>query len=340
MTRACLLAAVLLSGALAKDAGDRMITPEVPYWTSPVYFQDGPPPAGKAGGRSTTRSAPLVLVSITPCRLADSRINDTFPFGGPMLQAGEIRTYPLLASQACAIPATARAYALNFTVDLTGLAGLVFLTAWPAGESFPPTSILNAPNPAVRYLANSAVILAGRGMSSTAPGAISVFVTDPVHLIIDVNGYYVEAAETLPSVIHEEPVNAPGSQIAPRLVPTRVAPAIHTLDTDNAVSTAPAWTFRAPRSCVYQASATVRSPLAMPGYHSIDLVVQRPGAMGQTVLQEIRHTSQSGIPASVSLSTYVNLPEGSLLWLNYTQGFSQSSGMQSRVVIQCVRALP
>lgn len=62
--------------------------------------------------------------------------------------------------------------------------------------------------------------------------------------------------------------------------------------------------------------------------------------MGQTILQEIQHTSQSGIPASVSLSTYVNLPEGSLLWLNYTQGFSQSSGMQSRVVIQCVRALP
>ena len=55
----------------------------------------------------------MAFYPMTPCRLVDTRLA-TGPLGGPSLIASTARTFPLLTS-ACNIPATARAYSLNYT---------------------------------------------------------------------------------------------------------------------------------------------------------------------------------------------------------------------------------
>ena len=78
------------------------------------------------------------------------------------------------------VPGTAQAYSLNLTVVPPG--PLSYLTAWPFGQTQPVVSSLNSYAGAV--VANAAVVPAGTG------GAISVFATDPTHLILDINGYF------------------------------------------------------------------------------------------------------------------------------------------------------
>src|SRR6202040_2233654 len=78
------------------------------------------------------------------------------------------------------IPATAKAYSLNFTSVPKGSLG--FLSTWPAGQTQPLVSTLNATTGAVT--ANAAIVPSG------ANGDISVFVTNPSDLVIDVNGYF------------------------------------------------------------------------------------------------------------------------------------------------------
>jgi len=312
--------------ALAQDD----LMPLLNNWPAPAYFRLTEA-AGKAPERSAT-SANLSLVAITPCRLVDTRGNQA-PFGGPALQTNEVRTYPI-PSSACNIPAGAKAYSLNFTVDQSGLPGLPFLAAWPTGESRPNTSILNAPNPSVQYLANSAIVPAGTN------GAINVFASGTTHLIVDINGYYVEGSGALPAVIFEDPLGVPPSQTAPRNISMRLAPLIRSLDTETAVTTSPAWTFTAPRSCVYQVSASARNPLVTAGYQSLTLVVNVPNGVAQSVLESVHHTSQPGVPATVELTTHINLNTGSTLWFDFKQSFADVAGVQSRVSIQCVRQMP
>ena len=115
---------------------------------------------------------------VAPCRLVDTRLA-TGPLGGPSLIASTTRTFPLLSS-ACNIPATARAYSLNYTAVPPGPLG--FLTTWPAGQTQPLVSTLNAVTGAVT--ANAAIVPAGTN------GDISVFVSHPADLVIDVNGYF------------------------------------------------------------------------------------------------------------------------------------------------------
>jgi hypothetical protein len=58
----------------------------------------------------------------------------------------------------------------------------VYLTAFPAGDTLPNASSLNAPNGGV--VASAAIVSAGTG------GAVSVFSSDLTDLIIDINGYF------------------------------------------------------------------------------------------------------------------------------------------------------
>lgn len=325
-SRTALLLPLLSFVGFAQDD----LTPPVNNWPAPAYFRLADATA-KSQERSAT-SANLSLVAITPCRVVDTRGN-TAAFGGPALQASETRTYPI-PSSSCNIPASAKAYSLNFTVDLTGQSGLPFLAAWPTGEPRPNTSILNAPNPVVQYLANSAIVPAGTN------GAINVFASGTTHLIMDINGYYVEGVGgALPAVIFEDPLGLAPSQTANRNVSIRLAPLIRTLDTDNAVTVSPAWSFSAPRSCVYQISATARNPLATSGYQSLTLSVTVPNGVAQNVLEAIHHTSQPGVPATVELSTLVSLTTGTTVWLDFRQSFADFAGVQSRITIQCVRQM-
>ncbi len=124
----------------------------------------------------------LAFFPVTPCRLVDTRVA-TAPLGGPSLAAGAARTFPILSGP-CNLPATAQAYSMNFTAIPHGPLG--FLTTWPAGQTQPLVSTLNASLGGIT--ANSAIVPAGTN------GDVSVFVTDNADMVVDVNGYFAPPA--------------------------------------------------------------------------------------------------------------------------------------------------
>ena len=120
----------------------------------------------------------LTFYPIAPCRVADTR-NAEGPLGGPELDAGATRSFAIPAG-GCNVPSTAAAYSMNVTVVPDG--PLSYLTAWPTGSPQPNVSTLNSFDGAV--VANAAIVPAG------ASGAVSIFVTNRTHVILDVNGYF------------------------------------------------------------------------------------------------------------------------------------------------------
>jgi hypothetical protein len=125
-----------------------------------------------------TDTSALAFYPLAPCRLVDTRLT-TGPLGGPSLAGNSARTFPILSSD-CNVPSNVHAYSLNFTSVPKGALG--FLTTWPAGQTQPLVSTLNAPTGAVT--ANAAIVPAG------ANGDVSVFVTNDSDLVIDINGYF------------------------------------------------------------------------------------------------------------------------------------------------------
>ncbi|HEY1206956.1 MAG: hypothetical protein ABSH46_22940 [Bryobacteraceae bacterium] len=128
---------------------------------------------GQPGG-----TGELAFYPVTPCRVADTR-NANGPFGGPELAGGSTRSFAIPAS-GCSIPSTAAAYSVNVTVVPDGV--LYYLSTWPTGSSQPLVSTLNSFSGAV--LANAAIVPAGTN------GAVSVYVTNPTNVILDINGYF------------------------------------------------------------------------------------------------------------------------------------------------------
>lgn len=125
------------------------------------------------------------FVSVTPCRVVDTRsANGTF--AGPILAGNSTRSFPLPQSTACSLPSNATAYSLNITILPTG--GLGYLSIWPTGVTQPVVSTMNDFQQEI--ISNAAVVPAGNN------GAISVYVTDQTHLLIDVNGYFVSVASS------------------------------------------------------------------------------------------------------------------------------------------------
>jgi pseudomonalisin len=120
----------------------------------------------------------LDFFTTTPCRILDTRW-PTGPMGGPMMGAGESRSFPI-PSSACGIPATAKAYSMNATAVPASI--LSFLTLWGSGGSKPLAATLNAGDGAVT--GNAALVPAG------ALGAVTAFTTHASHLIFDINGYF------------------------------------------------------------------------------------------------------------------------------------------------------
>ncbi|MBV9082318.1 MAG: hypothetical protein JOZ62_06570 [Acidobacteriaceae bacterium] len=133
------------------------------------------------GSSVATTPPALQFVPVRPCRIADTR-NPSGPFGGPILSGGTSREFIIPASS-CGIPASAAAYSLNVTVVPSGTLG--YLTIWPAGQGQPLVSTLNSDG---RVKANAAIVPAG------ANGAVSVYASNPTHVVLDVNGYFVPAA--------------------------------------------------------------------------------------------------------------------------------------------------
>ncbi len=123
-------------------------------------------------------SQPLQLVTVTPCRLVDTRLT-----GGP-IQGGTSRSFTLPGLGGCNIPTTAAAYSLNVTVVPDGTLG--YLTIWPTGENQPVVSTLNSTDGRVK--ANAAIVPAGTS------GAVSVYVSDTTNVILDIDAYFGPAA--------------------------------------------------------------------------------------------------------------------------------------------------
>jgi hypothetical protein len=133
-------------------------------------------------------TAKLIYIAITPCRVMDTRSEGgsgkTGPFGPPLIVAGQARVVPIPSSN-CGVPVAA-AYSLNF-ISVTPLGqGVGWLAAWQDDMAWPGTVVLNALQGG--FVANSAIVAAG------ADGGIQVLATNNCDLVIDMNGYFVEAA--------------------------------------------------------------------------------------------------------------------------------------------------
>jgi len=126
-----------------------------------------------------TPTPALRFVPVTPCRVVDTR-EAIGVFGTPQLPAQSTRDF-VIPDSPCGIPQTAQAYSLNVTV--VPETKLDYITVFPSGQTRPLASLLNSYDG--RTKANAAIIPAGTN------GAISVFATDPTHLVIDINGYFV-----------------------------------------------------------------------------------------------------------------------------------------------------
>ena len=124
----------------------------------------------------------LQFVSIAPCRLVDTR-NPTGTFGGPPIQGGTPRSFPIPQQTPCDIPATAAAYALNVTLVPINGHSVGFITVWPTDENQPNASIMNSWDG--RFKANAAIIPAGTN------GAVSVYSSDTTNVVLDIDGYFV-----------------------------------------------------------------------------------------------------------------------------------------------------
>lgn len=125
-----------------------------------------------------SQTATLEFYPVTPCRIADTRLAPG-AFGGPFLDAGSTRSFPI-PSSTCSIPVSAAAYSVNITAVPAG--PLPYLTTWPAGQIQPFVSTLNAL--AGTIVANAAIVPAGTN------GAIDVFVAGKSDVVIDINGYF------------------------------------------------------------------------------------------------------------------------------------------------------
>jgi len=108
---------------------------------------------------------------VTPCRVEDTRL----PNGAPPLN-GSLSID--VTRSGCGIPAEARAYVFSATVVPQGPLG--YLTLWPPGP-MPLVATLNAIDGTIT--SNSAIVPSNNG-------TINAFVTDPAHVILDINGYF------------------------------------------------------------------------------------------------------------------------------------------------------
>ena len=112
----------------------------------------------------------LSLYTVAPCRVIDTRTG-AGAFNGTLAVAVE--------GSSCAPPAAAQAYLLNATVVPSSKLG--YLTLWPAGETQPVVSTLNAGDGAIT--ANMAIV-------PTINGSIDAFSSSATNLVLDLSSYF------------------------------------------------------------------------------------------------------------------------------------------------------
>ncbi len=115
--------------------------------------------------------------TLTPCRVLDTRTTDT-----PALQPGQIRTFQIAGI--CGVPATARALSVNITAVSPGAAGEMILFRT---DQAPPLASSISFRPGSTRANNGLISLSPTGEVNVLPNTSA-----PVHLILDVNGYFQE----------------------------------------------------------------------------------------------------------------------------------------------------
>jgi hypothetical protein len=146
-------------------------------------------PAGTSEGRIAATAVPSAashFITMVPCRIVDTRRTPDGPFDGPVMLANETRNFDLNSGPCTGIPADVAAYSLNITAASPTDRG--HFRAWPTGQARPLISTLNY-QPG-ENIANAAVVPAG------VNGSVDVYTLAQTHLVIDINGYFVEGVVT------------------------------------------------------------------------------------------------------------------------------------------------
>jgi hypothetical protein len=147
----------------------------------------------------------LAFFSVTPCRAFDSRL----PADAPALQAGTERLIQVGGS--CGIPAGAKAVAANVTVTDATAAGSV--QVYPGDGTAPSIPVVDFA--ANRTRANNTVVqLAGNGNGSLK-ALYSSTASQTVDLIVDVSGYFENAAPVAVDDAYTTTLNTSLNQPAP-----------------------------------------------------------------------------------------------------------------------------
>ena len=135
---------------------------------------------------TSATTAGLTFIAIAPCRLVDTRAGsaNTGSFGSPSLLGGQPRVIPVPQSS-CGVPAST-AYSLNFISITPAGQSVGYVSAWQDNLPWPGTVVLNALQGGV--VDNSAVVAAG------PDGGIQIMASNNADLVIDMNGYYAQAA--------------------------------------------------------------------------------------------------------------------------------------------------
>lgn len=121
---------------------------------------------------------------VIPCRVVDTRIGSLPNGGGPV--SNDQNNPRLFAMRGnCGIPSTAVAVSVTLTAVAPPSAG--FLSIWPAGVPWPNISNLNVSGGEVA-VANGAVVKLGPTIGQDL--ACFAGTTAPMHVVIDIVGYY------------------------------------------------------------------------------------------------------------------------------------------------------
>lgn len=132
--------------------------------------------------RNHPSAAYSLNVTVTPCRLVDTRLTNG-PLGGPRLEGEQERDLPLLTSSCIPSGVNPVAYSLNIAaVPNPEHQYLGYLTVWPAGLPQPDVSTLN--NSSGIIVANATITAAGLN------GDVAVYASNSTDLLIDINGYF------------------------------------------------------------------------------------------------------------------------------------------------------
>ena len=140
-----------------------------------------------------------------PCRLADVRAGTGFE----RVDRQIVRVY---VTDRCGVPAAATAVALTVTVDNTLTPGPGYVSIWPEGAPMPTASIVNYRSREIR--ANATIVRVGIG------GAVDLFAQNGAPLIVDVTGWFTEAATTSAGrFVPITPARATDTRQPPRAAP-------------------------------------------------------------------------------------------------------------------------